>query len=163
MKLNPRHVTVNRVATRQSRKDRGKRLLRGLTGRPGHAEFLEPRFDGATRLPDCLRDVIVCHVLELRQDSVTSLEQFLQKVGLFHDANLAAVRLLKTASFRQSLLGDFDEITLESHGWRRRLVVQFLDQPGLVLEDDPAPSTSGSANECAPTPLSVSSERIRTA
>lgn len=83
---------------------RGKKLLRGLTGRRGRAEFLEPRFDGATRLPDCLRDVIVCHLVELRQDAVTSLKQFPQKVGLPHDANLAAVRLLKTVSFRQSLL-----------------------------------------------------------
>jgi hypothetical protein len=65
---------------------------------------LEPRVDGATRLSDCLRDVIICHVLEPRQDSVTSLKQFPQKFGLFHDANLAAVRLLKTASFHQTLL-----------------------------------------------------------
>jgi hypothetical protein len=69
----------------------------GLTGRTGRAEFLQPRLDGTTRLADCLRDVIVGHVLELRQDSVTSLEQVPQKIGLFHDANLAAVRLLKTA------------------------------------------------------------------
>jgi len=36
---------------------------------------LEPPFDGATRLADCLRDLIACHVLKLWQDSVTSLKQ----------------------------------------------------------------------------------------
>jgi hypothetical protein len=95
---------VDGAARQQARKDRGKRLLRGLSGRVVHAEFLEPRLDGTTRLPDCFRDVIVCHVLKLRQDLVTRIEQFPQNFGLFHDANLAAVRLLKTASFRQTLL-----------------------------------------------------------
>jgi hypothetical protein len=65
-----------------------RRRLGGLTRRTGRAEFLEPRLDGTTRLPDCLRDVIVCHVLELRQDSVARCEQFPQKIGLFHDARV---------------------------------------------------------------------------
>jgi hypothetical protein len=102
--VTPNDGGVQEGSERRSRKDRGKRLLRGPTGRTGRAEFLEPRVDGATRLSDCLRDVIICHVLEPRQDSVTSLKQFPQKFGLFHDANLAAVRLLKTASFHQTLL-----------------------------------------------------------
>jgi hypothetical protein len=81
---------------------------------------LEPRLDGTTRLPDCLRDVIVCHVLELRQDSVTSLEQVPQKIGLFHDANLAAVRLLKTARGTAPVRQMLFLVKLEDHDGNER-------------------------------------------
>jgi hypothetical protein len=81
-------------------------LLRGLSGRAGHAEFLKPCFDGAARLPDCFYDLVVFSVVgEFRQDALTRPKQFMQMIGFVHGGSLAAVWLLKTAVFfRQTLL-----------------------------------------------------------
>jgi len=71
-----------------------------LRARVGRAQFLEPRFNGATRFPECLHDLVLVSVVgELRQDTMTRPEQLLQMIGFVHAGNLAAGQPLKTAPF----------------------------------------------------------------
>ena len=143
-----RSASVAVLAERSAARSRDL-TSRSLAGRTGGAEFSKPRFDGARRLPDCLRDVIVCHVLELRQDSVARREQFPQKVGLFHDGNLAAGQPLKTARVRRFVRCSY------SWSWRTTTGSSSPGRISTTTQVSPwkgtlSPSLSGCGKSCSP-------------